>query len=114
MKKLNSKFLFTLSILYSFILTGLPDPCRCQDDDRDSWQKPEKVMDAIGVKPGMIIGEAGAGSGYFTFKLAKRVGDTGKIYANDISQWALNRLKNRCEREKVENIEIIHKLTKWE
>lgn len=41
-------------------------------------------MDVIGVKAGMVIGEAGAGRGYFTFKLAKRVGDTGIIYANDI------------------------------
>ncbi len=57
---------------------------------RDTWQQPEKVMDKIGVKPGMVIGEAGAGHGYFTFKLAERVETEGKIYANDISQTALD------------------------
>jgi ubiquinone/menaquinone biosynthesis C-methylase UbiE len=55
----------------------------------------------------MVIGEAGAGSGYFTFKLAKRVGKKGKIYANDISQYSLNQLKDRAELENVKNITTV-------
>lgn len=43
-------------------------------------------MAAIGVKPGMIIGEPVAGKGYFTFKLAHRVGENGKIFTNDIDE----------------------------
>ena len=64
-------------------------------------------MDAIGVKPGMVIGDAGAGRGYFTFPLAKRVGDKGKIYANDISQQSLNVIETRAENEGIKNIETI-------
>jgi len=79
-----------------------------QDSYRDSWQQPEKVMDTIGVKQGMIIGEAGAGRGYFTFKLSERVGDSGKIYANDISESSLGYLKRKAERENIGNIEVIH------
>jgi ubiquinone/menaquinone biosynthesis C-methylase UbiE len=77
------------------------------DDIRDKWHQPEKVMDLVGVKPGMIIGEVGAGHGYFTFKLSQRVGESGKIYANDISKSALNYLKDRCGREGITNIETV-------
>ncbi len=69
--------------------------------------QPEKVMDVVGVKPGMIIGEAGAGDGFFTFFLAERVGDEGKVYANDINRRSLNRLKLRADREDVDNIDIV-------
>jgi ubiquinone/menaquinone biosynthesis C-methylase UbiE len=74
---------------------------------RDKYHQPEKVMDVVGVKPGMIIGEVGAGTGYFTFKLAKRVGDLGHVYANDISRSSLKSLDNRCERDGVTNIDTI-------
>lgn len=74
---------------------------------REEWQPPEKIMDAIGVKPGMVIGEPGAGSGYMTFYLAGRVGKEGKIYANDISRSALDELESRARREGVKNIEIV-------
>ena len=75
--------------------------------DRDTWQQPEKVMNVIGVKKGMVIGEPGAGEGYFTFKLAKRVGNSGKIYANDIDEFKLETIKNRAKSENVNNISTI-------
>jgi arsenite methyltransferase len=77
------------------------------DDVRDKWHQPEKVMDLVGVRPGMIVGEVGAGHGYFTFKLSQRVGNTGKIYANDISRSALKYLNDRCKREGITNIETV-------
>ena len=64
-------------------------------------------MDAIGVKPGMVIGEPGAGRGYMTFYLAERVGSKGMVYANDISQSALDEIGKRAQREGVENIELV-------
>jgi len=72
--------------------------------DRDSWQQPEKVLDAIGVTAGMTIGEVGAGNGYFTFRLARRVGPTGLIYANDIDQDALQEVAAGAKRRKIEHI----------
>jgi len=74
---------------------------------RDAQVQPEKLMDAIGVKPGMVIGEAGAGEGYFTFKLSRRVGETGRVYANDIVEKVLKVIKDRCEREGITNITTI-------
>jgi ubiquinone/menaquinone biosynthesis C-methylase UbiE len=64
-------------------------------------------MDLVGVMPGMIVGEVGAGHGYFTFKLSRRVGDSGKVYANDISRSALKYLRDRCDREGIANIETV-------
>jgi ubiquinone/menaquinone biosynthesis C-methylase UbiE len=64
-------------------------------------------MDSIGVKPGMIIGEAGAGEGYFTLPLARRVGETGRVYANDIDEDDLEELGEDAENEGLENIEIV-------
>ncbi|MBN1221967.1 MAG: class I SAM-dependent methyltransferase [Candidatus Aminicenantes bacterium] len=76
-------------------------------DSRDKWHQPDKVMDVMGVQEGMIIGEVGAGRGYFTFKLARRVGNSGRVYANDISKSALQALRKRCRNEGVSNIETI-------
>ena len=73
-------------------------------NDRETWQPPEQIMDSIGVKPGMIIGEAEAGQGYFTFYLAKRVGEKGKVYANDILKSSLDEIQSRSKRENITNI----------
>ena len=70
-------------------------------------QPPDKVMEAIGVKPGMVIGEVGAGRGRYTVQLARKVGETGKIYANDINKNSLNYLEERCRRIGLANVEII-------
>ena len=74
---------------------------------RDKIEQPDKVMEATGVKPGMVVGEVGAGRGYFTFWLAKGVGQSGKVYANDIDGSALAAIERRSESEKVRNIETV-------
>ena len=76
-------------------------------NERDAWQQPEKIMDAVGIKEGMVIGEAGAGSGYFTFKLSKRVGESGTIYANDIDDDGLDDIKEKCLEREIQNIKTI-------
>ena len=76
-------------------------------DVRDNYHQPEKVMNVVGVKPGMIIGEVGAGHGYFTFHLSRRVGESGMIYANDISTRALAAIRRKCTSEGISNIETI-------
>ena len=74
---------------------------------RDHWQQPEKIMDIAGVKEGMIIGEAGAGSGYFTYHLSERVGNQGRIYANDIVRSELKKIRKHCLENKISNITTI-------
>ena len=70
-------------------------------------QPPGLVMDILGVRPGMVIGEVGAGRGRVTVHLADRVGATGKIYANDIKADSLEYLKARCRRLGLANVETI-------
>jgi ubiquinone/menaquinone biosynthesis C-methylase UbiE len=83
-------------------------PASAADDARrDAQLQPDRVMDAIGVRPGMVVGEAGAGRGYFTFKLARRVGASGKVYANDNDRAALDHVRQVCRDENIGNIETV-------
>lgn len=102
MKRFQQIFRIVLCLLVLFL-----NLCADQSSRRDKWMQPEKIMDAIGVIPGMVIGEAGAGEGYFTFKLAHRVGNAGRIYANDILERVLGTIRERCERQEITNITTV-------
>jgi SAM-dependent methyltransferase len=78
-----------------------------KDRDRWMWQLPRHVMESIGVRPGMVVADVGAGEGYFSLLMAERVGDGGRVYANDINERALGVLRERCREDKIENIKII-------
>jgi ubiquinone/menaquinone biosynthesis C-methylase UbiE len=112
MKMKKNTIVFVL-ILLAFSSKGLL--LNAQSDLSEGWevkvmeemQPPKKIMDAIGVKPGMVIGEIGAGRGRFTVYLAREVGPTGKIYANDIDKDALASLKNRCKKLAFKQVETI-------
>jgi len=93
-----------LSLIACLYLALNASEVRAQSSQRDVWQQPEKIMDSLGIGPGMIIGEAGAGTGYFTFHLSKRVGENGKVYANDIDKKALQKIEGRYKDEGVRNI----------
>lgn len=66
---------------------------------RDRWQRPQEVMDELGVIAGSTVADIGAGRGYFTFRLAERVGATGKVYAVDIDEGDLRRLGHRAKEQ---------------
>jgi ubiquinone/menaquinone biosynthesis C-methylase UbiE len=79
----------------------------CSEADRDRWLQPDRVIQIVGVEPGMTLGEIGAGRGYFTVKLARAVGPTGRVLANDIDSGALSDLEDRCLREDLHNVETV-------
>lgn len=66
--------------------------------DRDEWQRPDKVMDALGVAEASVVADLGAGSGWFTIRLADRVGPNGKVFAEDIQRPMIQAIKVRVER----------------
>ena len=74
---------------------------------RDAWQRPAEVMDALGLGPGSTVADIGAGRGYFTMRLAARVGPQGRVYAVDIDEGNLNRLRSRAERDKLPQVSAI-------
>jgi len=67
-------------------------------------QKPETVAKRMNLEPGMIVVEIGPGKGSYTKSLAKSVLPDGKVYAIDIQESIIKRLKKRIEKEKIENI----------
>jgi len=56
-----------------------------EDPKRDAYQKPHEVMEALAVREGEVIADIGAGSGYFSVRLAHHAGKTGRVYAVDVS-----------------------------
>jgi ubiquinone/menaquinone biosynthesis C-methylase UbiE len=74
---------------------------------RDAEYQEVRVLDIAGVRPGMIVGEVGAGNGYFSLKLARRVGPSGKVYANDIVEDFLAEIRDRSKQQNLLNIETI-------
>jgi predicted methyltransferase len=75
--------------------------------EREQEEQPEKALDSIGVRDGMTVADIGAGVGYFTFRLSRRVGPRGKVYASDIQAGMLARLDRRARSEGVTNIETV-------
>lgn len=75
--------------------------------ERESEEHPEAALDAIGIRPGMTVADVGAGTGYFTLRLARRVGPSGKVYANDIQPEMLSRLDEHLEAEHITNVETV-------
>lgn len=86
---------------------GVLEPDNDNEARLNRLQPPDKVMDAIGISQGMVIAEIGAGRGRYVVQMAVRVGEKGKIYAEDIDARALNYLERRCERWGLENVETI-------
>ncbi|ABC63442.1 class I SAM-dependent methyltransferase [Erythrobacter litoralis] len=73
---------------------------------RDSVGEARKVMDFAAIEPGMTVADIGAGEGYYTVRLATRVGESGRVLAQDIDPDALQRLGTRVERERLDNVSI--------
>lgn len=76
------------------------------EDARDEVNEAQVVMDLANIRAGMTVADIGAGEGYYTVRLAERVGQDGRVLAQDISREALERLGRRVERERLENISI--------
>ena len=104
--------LIVLSCASLAALAGLLQLRASQDDKarfaaRDAWQRPEEVMDDIGVKSGSVVADVGCGSGYFTFHLAHRVGPVGRVYAEDLDAEVLRKIQARIAEEHLTQIETI-------
>jgi len=75
-----------------------------ESPDRDIWQKPDQVMDALGIADGSKVADIGAGGGYFTIRLARRVGPNGVVWAEDVQLVMLEAIKRRVAKDVAKDI----------
>ncbi len=75
--------------------------------DREQWQKPEQIMDRLGIADGSVVADLGAGGGWFTTRLARRVGPNGLVYAEDIQPQMIEAIGRRVQRESLLNVRTI-------
>lgn len=86
--------------------------------DRATWQEPDLIMDELLIAEGSDVADIGAGSGWFTIRLARRVcsaefgepcpaGPTGTVYAQDVQQEMLAAIGRRVAREGLTNVELV-------
>ena len=74
--------------------------------DREAWQKPDQVMDALRIAEGTIVADLGAGGGWFTMRLARRVGPRGRVYAVDVQRLMIEAIQRRVQREGLANVVV--------
>lgn len=74
---------------------------------RDSWQHTEQVIRMLEIQAGQHVADLGAGSGYFTFRLADAVGPAGKVYAVDVDPGMNTYVKKETEKRRYQNIEVV-------
>jgi tRNA A58 N-methylase Trm61 len=111
LKHLSIIFIITFLLLplsgLSQQITGVLEPENEDEARLNRLLPPDKIMDAVGIAQGMIVAEIGAGRGRFVVHLSVHVGETGKVYAEDIDAAALRHLENRCEKWGLFNVETI-------
>ncbi len=88
-------------------VAGVISPSYSDEATRDQRGEAERVLDRLGVKPGLRVADIGAGDGYYTVRLARRLGRGATIYAEDISAEYLERLRARLVREKVTGVTLL-------
>ncbi len=76
-------------------------------DERDREESTELSLRLIEVQRGSVVADIGAGSGYYSTRLARLVGPTGRVYASDIQQAMLDIIRGRIQRERIPNIELV-------
>ncbi len=75
--------------------------------DRDATEQPEKVLDALDIREGSTVADVGAGVGYFTWRLAKRVGPQGKVIAVEVQQKMLDLMAENLRQRNIHNVEMV-------
>lgn len=74
---------------------------------RAAWQKPDEVVAALRLRPGQAVADVGAGTGYFTFRLARAVGPAGQVYAVDVDERFVSLLRRRQHEARVRQVDVV-------
>jgi ubiquinone/menaquinone biosynthesis C-methylase UbiE len=75
--------------------------------EREDEEEPSRAIAALDIRPGQVVADVGAGSGYYTVRLAERVGPTGRVFAADIQPEMLDLLRARVKRSRLDQVELV-------
>ena len=75
--------------------------------EREAEERPTQALAFLDIKPGWVVADIGAGSGYFTERLSRLVGATGRVYANDIQKGMLDLLQRRLASQELQNVTLV-------
>ena len=73
--------------------------------DRDEWQQPERIMDVLGIAERSRVADIGAGGGWFTIRLSRRVGPNGLVIAEDVQREMIESVQRRVKILGLQNVE---------
>ncbi len=88
-------------------VAGIVSDQWASEDSRERAGEAAKVMDLLGVRPGMAVADIGAGAGYYVGRLSRRVGPGGRVFAQDVERKYLDRLRQRVSRERLGNVSAV-------
>ena len=105
-----------ISVAIVFFLSG--GICKSQDQwkniysenawaERDAWQKPDELIKLLDLRKGSTVADIGCHEGYMTFKLADRVGQAGAVYAVDLDERKLEKLRSRAEDQNLKQVRVV-------
>jgi ubiquinone/menaquinone biosynthesis C-methylase UbiE len=75
--------------------------------DRDAWNRPDQIMDRLLIADGSAVADLGAGGGWFTMRLATRVGPNGTVYAEDVQSQMIDAITRRTARAGLRNVRTV-------
>lgn len=78
-----------------------------EESQREAWQNVPRILEALGVGSGAVVADIGAGSGFFTVRLSRAVGPTGRVYAVDVNTRVLEQLRKRVGDEDLSNVVVV-------
>jgi predicted methyltransferase len=86
---------------------SVPAQTRPEEASREGWQRVDEILAALDIRPGATVADVGAGDGFFTTRLARAVGPDGRVFAVDIDDGALGRLRKRLDEDGIRNVYVV-------
>ena len=95
-------------MLLLLLLLSIPKPALAQggSDNREKLEKVSEILAALQAEPGKRIADVGAGEGFYSLRIARAVGPTGRVTAVDVSEKYLDKLRARLQQDNMTNVDV--------